>query len=128
MSGSAPVCLIPGHEEQRAFLQLIDLGFRLVYAPAARVTHPLSALSAEALWMRSLRRMQASAAYLTLLMVEEPRHRSEVLGYIARKLGGGLRRHAVHGAEEILISRLSRIMARLQGPGLYFKARSKGRV
>jgi hypothetical protein len=114
---------VPGHEEQHAFLQLIDLGFRLVYVPTARVTHPLPAQSEEELRLRSLRRMQASSAYLTLLMVEEPRYRHEVIGYIIRKLWRRTKPHS--GANGVQISRVRRLFARLEGPGLYFRARSE---
>ena len=77
---------VRGHEEQRAFLDLVELGFRLVYEPEAQVRHPLRSKSAEELRRRSLVRMQATAAYFTLLMVEEPQHRHEVLSYIWSKL------------------------------------------
>lgn len=113
---------VPGHEEQHVFLQLIDLGFRLVYAPTARVTHPVVHQGyAEELLLRGLRRMQASSAYLTLLMVEKPRYRREVLGYILRKVFSSGKMHT--GANEIQISRIRCLLARLQGPGLYFKSR-----
>jgi len=111
---------VPGHEEQYAFLQLIDLGFRLVYTPDARVTHPLRGCSAEELRMRSLRRMQASSAYLTLLMVEQRRHRRKVLGYIFRKSFGRTKLHG--GSKGVRISKIRCLIARLQGPGLYFKS------
>jgi glycosyltransferase involved in cell wall biosynthesis len=116
---------MPGHEEQHAFLELIDRGFRLVYEPAARVTHPLSARCAEELRTRSLRRMQASSAYLTLLMVEEPKHWREVLRYVIGKFSGS---HPKGVRAEDQIPVLRRVLARMQGPGLYFKALSQGRT
>ena len=117
---------VPGHEEQHAFLELIDLGFRLVYEPAARVTHPLSARCAEELRTRCLRRMQASSAYLTLLMVEEPKHWREVLGYVIGKFRSSPQPQSVHAGDRI--PALQKVLARMQGPGLYFKARSQGRT
>jgi GT2 family glycosyltransferase len=116
-----PGTLVPGHEEQHAFLQLIDLGFRLVYTPAASVTHPFPARSAQELQLRIMHRMQASSAYLTLLMVEEPQHRGDVLRYIIRKLRHEANRH--FEADRIQIHGLRRFFARLQGPGLYYKSR-----
>jgi glycosyltransferase involved in cell wall biosynthesis len=113
---------LPGHEEQRAFLDLIELGFRLVYAPGAYVRHPLHAKSAEELRRRSLVRMQATSAYITLLMVEEPRHRREVLTYIWNKLWQSSASRVVPGAEAASLHR--RLLARLQGPGRYFRSRS----
>lgn len=117
---------VPGHEEQQAFLRLIDLGFRLVYVPTARVTHPSHQSSAEDLRVRSLRRMQASSAYLALLMIEEPKFRREVLGYIFYKMFNRVK--APEGSYKEPISRLRCLLARLQGPGLYFKSRSEHRV
>lgn len=112
---------VPGHEEQLAFLQLIDLGYRLVYAPAARVTHPLPAPSIENLRKRKLHRMQAASAYFTLLMVEEPRHRREILTYIVNKLWREVEpRDVVAG---VRISRIQNFLARVQGVALYLKSR-----
>jgi GT2 family glycosyltransferase len=112
---------VPGHEEQRAFLQLINLGYRLVYAPTACVTHPLPAPTIEELRQRGMRRLQASSAYLTLLMIEEPGHRREVLGHILRKLRAAMKRNRGMTAEQS--SRFQCFMARLHGIGLYFKSR-----
>jgi glycosyltransferase involved in cell wall biosynthesis len=113
---------VPGHEEQRAFLDLIELGFRLVYEPEACVRHPLRSKTAEELRRRSLVRMQATAAYFTLLMIEEPRHRHEVLSYIWSKLRRRSEPRAAYGGEPV--SQLRRLLARLQGPAMYFRARS----
>ena len=117
---------VPGYEEQHAFLQLIDLGFRLVYSPEACVIHRSPERSAEELRRRGLRRMQASAAYLTLLLVEEPQHRREVLQYLRRKLTA-TRSNTRDGAAGLDIPLLRRFLARLQGPWLYFKSRSQSR-
>jgi glycosyltransferase involved in cell wall biosynthesis len=114
---------VPGHEEQRAFLELIDLGFRLVYAPTSRVIHPLPAPSVIELRTRRLYRMQASSAYFTMLFVEDPRHRREILEYIMSKLWGESDQHDVVAGE--YIPRMRRFLARLRGPLLYFKSRSK---
>lgn len=114
---------VPGHEEQRAFLQLINLGFRLVYAPTACVTHPLPAPTIEELRRRGVRRLQASSAYLTLLMIEEPRHRREVLGHILRKLQAASKPKGGMTAEHSF--RLQCLIARLHGIGLYFISRQE---
>ncbi len=112
---------IPGHEEQRAFLQLVDRGFRLVYVPTAHVTHPLPAPSVEELRTRRLCRMQAASAYFTLLLVEEPIHRREIIQYIISKLRGGANPYDV--VFEGHVSRMRSVLARLQGPALYLKSR-----
>jgi len=112
---------LPGHEEQRAFLDLIHLGFRLVYAPAACVLHPLVPKTKEELRLRSLLRIQASAAYITLLLVEEPRHRREVFAYVLHKFRG---RSSVQPPEnQVSNPVLPSYWARLQGPGIYFRMR-----
>jgi glycosyltransferase involved in cell wall biosynthesis len=113
---------VRGHEEQRAFLDLIELGFRLVYEPMAQVRHPLQLKSPEELQRRSLIRMQATAAYVTLLMVEEPQHRHEVLSYIWNKLWKSNGTRTASGTAPAF--RLRGLLARLQGPGLYFRSRS----
>ena len=121
-----PGTAISGHEEQRAFLQLIDLGYRLVYTPKAIVSHPSEMLSVLQLRSRSLRRMQASSAYLTLLMVEEARFRKKLLQCIFRKLWRTIR--ATGGDYTKQLSGPRRLLARLQGPGLYLRSRWVHRV
>ncbi len=117
---------VPGHEEQHAFLQLIELGFKLVYVPTARVAHPLHKGSAEELRERSLCRMRASSAYLTLLVVEKPRVWGRIMTYIVRRVFGTVNPHG--SSHAIQISRLKCFLARLQGPELYFKSRKQHRV
>lgn len=112
---------IPGHEEHHAFLQLLDLGYQLVYTPEAVVTHPSRPLSTLELQNRSLHRMQASSAYLTLLLVEEGRHRRDVLVGIIRKLGNWLGTPAGSANEQV--SRTHCLIARLHGPVLYLRSR-----
>ena len=116
-----PGTFIPGQEEQRAFLQLIELGYRLVYTPAASVIHPLPLRSSAELRRRSLRRMQAWSAYLTLLIVEDRRYCREIFGYIVRKLLPLGKPH--HSGMGEPISGLRCLLARLQGPALYLSSR-----
>jgi O-antigen biosynthesis protein len=111
---------VPGHEEQRAFHQLIELGFRIVYQPAACVTHPLLPRPADELRRRSLHRMQASGAYLTLLLMEEPAHRREVLVHILHRLK---QEPSAERSGETLPPLFKQLIARLQGPVLYFRSR-----
>ncbi|MDR3764695.1 MAG: glycosyltransferase [Acidobacteriota bacterium] len=114
---------VPGHEEQRAFHELIELGYRIVYQPAARVVHPSSPRTPAALQRRALLRMQASSAYLMLLLCEEPRHRREVFAHMFGKL------RPANGAEHnpVPLARWRRIAARLSGLLLYFRARAGSR-
>jgi glycosyltransferase involved in cell wall biosynthesis len=76
---------IPGHEELKAFFELVELGFRLVYAPRSVVRHAFPR-SMEELRRRGLRAVEASAAYLTLLLFEQPFYRKETWDYIKGKI------------------------------------------
>ena len=114
---------VPGHEEQRAFHELIELGYRLVYQPASRVVHPSTPRSAAELQRRSLLRMQATSAYALLLLCEAPGHRREVLAYFTGKL------HASPDSQGAAapLARWRRWAARLSGLFLYVRSRSLNR-
>ncbi len=77
---------ISGHEELKLFFELVERGFRLVYAPRSVVRHAFPH-SMEELRMRGLRAVEASAAYLTLLLFEQPAYRRQTWDYIKGKLG-----------------------------------------
>ena len=77
---------ISGHEELKAFFELVDRGFRLVYAPRSVVRHAFPH-SMEELRRCGLRAVEASAAYLTLLFFEQPAYRRQTWDYIKGKLG-----------------------------------------
>ncbi len=114
---------VPGHEEQRAFHELIELGYRLVYQPAARVVHPSTPRTAAELQRRSLLRMQATSAYALLLLCEAPRHRREVLAYFCGKLSAS----SISPGGPAPLARWRRWFARLSGLFLYVRARSLDR-
>lgn len=116
--------LLEGCEEHKAFFELIDLGYRVVYTPAAVVRHPPPASSA-VLRARHLRAATASAGYLTLLLTEQPRYRKATFTYMRQALTGT--RRSWRGPETTPRSRIApwwRVaLASLAGPLLYARAR-----
>ncbi len=72
---------IAGGEEHYAFFQLVNLGYRVVYTPAAVVRHPVPS-SLHAVRTRHRRYLAASAGYLALFFAEQPRYRSQILKYV----------------------------------------------
>jgi len=117
---------IPGHEELKAFFDLIERGYRIVYTPYSVVRHAFPR-SLEQLRQRALRSIEASAAYLALLLSEQPAHRKETWGYIKSKL----KRvspiyHRGTGKGQALIPGYRVMIARLKGVSLYFATRLSG--
>jgi glycosyltransferase involved in cell wall biosynthesis len=84
---------VPAGEEHHAFFSLVELGYRVVYAPDAVVRHPYPATLA-ALRARHVATVASSAAYLLHLLLEAPRHRRLALGFALRALRGGGERPA----------------------------------
>ncbi|MGC2423849.1 MAG: glycosyltransferase [Nitrospirota bacterium] len=114
---------ISGHEELKAFFELVDRGFRLVYAPRSVVRHAFPH-SIEELRRRGLRAVEASAAYLTLLLFEQPAYRRETWDYIKGKL---VRIKPLYRPEATSGNPLAPgyriLLARIKGVLLYFATR-----
>jgi cellulose synthase/poly-beta-1,6-N-acetylglucosamine synthase-like glycosyltransferase len=114
--------LVPGGEENYAFCQIISLGYRVIYTPAAVVRHhtPLSYQEARA-W--HLEVAGSVGAYLAFLMAEQPQHRMS----IARLLLTGLRRRppaSAAGADPArLAPRWRQLLAAFSGAGSYMGKR-----
>ena len=118
--------LIQGAEELKAFFELIDRGYRVVYAPRSVVRHAIPT-SPEQLRQRALRRIEASTAYLALLLCEQPAHRKETWAYIKSKLKRVTplySRGTIEG--QALIPGYRVVRARLKGALLYFATRLSG--
>jgi glycosyltransferase involved in cell wall biosynthesis len=114
---------ICGHEELKAFFELADRGFRLVYAPRSVVRHAFP-YTIEELGRRALRAVEASSAYLTLLLFEQPAYRRQTWGYIKGKLGRLTplyRRETARGKP--LVPGYRVLFARGKGVLLYFATR-----
>jgi glycosyltransferase involved in cell wall biosynthesis len=97
---------IPAGEEHHAFYCLVDLGYRVVYTPAAVVRHPYPATLA-ALRARHFATVGTSAAYLLYLLLEAPRHRRLALDFALRALRGAGQPSAAE-AERARLGPLSR--------------------
>jgi GT2 family glycosyltransferase len=113
---------IHGGEEPKASFELVDRGWRLVYVPGSVVRHAFPH-SQEELRRRALRAVEASSAYLTLLLFEVSEHRMKTWGYIKKKLK---RVAPVYkrdtGFKQLPIPGYRVLAARLKGVFLYFNA------
>ncbi len=118
--------VIPGAEEHFAFFQLIDLGYGSVHLPDSVVRHP--ALQSEAELRRfHLEMAEIAAAYATLLFVEYPAHRLEVVRQIVSRVLRGPSKDRAISAKAVRISTWQRLRAAFGGLGLYWKTRSSRR-
>jgi cellulose synthase/poly-beta-1,6-N-acetylglucosamine synthase-like glycosyltransferase len=117
---------LDGYGEHFAFFQLIEKGFRVVYTPAAVVRHAVPDTLAE-LRARHLKDLANATAYMTLLLVEHPRHRRAVLRYIAQGLRGAPRPWRSHAPARRprIVSTRRKLLARLSGPFLYWQTRRR---
>jgi len=113
---------ISGGEEHYAFFCLIELGYRVVYAPDAQVYHPYPA-DLQIFCGHYLRQLAASTGYLTLLFFEEPNHRRRLMRYVFEALRGVRRtwRTASLRCPARLVSRCRSYPALLLGPLLYLR-------
>jgi glycosyltransferase involved in cell wall biosynthesis len=116
----AVVC---GDEEHHAFLSMIGLGYRVAHTPQAVVRHPFPSTMRE-LRSRELRSLASTMGYVTLLFVEEPRHRRALIRYVAEALGGKPRvwRGQVQRRSR-LVPWWRMLFARASGPLLYARSR-----
>jgi len=111
--------LIEGGEELKAFFELVDLGYRLVYASRSVVRHAFPR-SEEQICQRALRLIEASTAYLVLSLCERPVYRKETWGYIKRKLKRVKQIYSFSSVKQALIPGHLVLAARLKGVCLYF--------
>jgi GT2 family glycosyltransferase len=95
--------IMHGGEEDYAFLSLIKLGYRIVYAPAAVVRHPCPAtLTKLRAW--HLATLAGSFGFLAFLFSEEPDCRGLLLRHLLRRLPRSRRRsfqRAPHEARQL---------------------------
>jgi O-antigen biosynthesis protein len=114
-----------GAEGPYALFSLIDRGRRVVYTPQAVVRHPYPRTMPE-LRAWHLRSLSNATAYMTLLLVEEPRYRWAVIRYVAEAVRGKRRawRPPLPGTQPYprLIPRWRAGLALLAGPVLYLWA------
>ncbi len=118
--------LIPRNEEPKAFFELVERGYRVVYTPNSMVRHAYPRVP-ELLRPRAFHAIEASTAYLALLLCEQSAHRKETWDYIKSKLKrvtplykrGTSKGRALIPAYRVMI-------ARLKGVFLYFATRLSG--
>jgi glycosyltransferase involved in cell wall biosynthesis len=113
-------------EEHYAFFTIIRAGQAIAYLPDAIVRHDYPTTTA-AFRRRRFRILQGSAAYMLMLLVEEPEFRRETLRYMW-EAARGKRRSWRHGdVDERLGSRLQLLMAVSAGVPLYLRTLFAGR-
>jgi glycosyltransferase involved in cell wall biosynthesis len=111
-----------GFEEYYLFFKLIGSGARIAYVPDAVVRHGPDS-SGEPRAQRIASAHLRSAAYLTMLLVEEPEYRRQLARYVAQMLRG----HRLPWRPEEPPSRLKLLAAGCRGPFFYLRNRLAGR-
>jgi cellulose synthase/poly-beta-1,6-N-acetylglucosamine synthase-like glycosyltransferase len=112
-------------EEHYAFFSLIDRGYRVAYTPQAIVTHPQPP-TMEEVRVQYMKGYAALTGYITLLLVENPRHRLATLKYIFEALRGVQRTWRYAGTNDLPPTSIDapwrRFVAYLLGPMLYMRS------
>jgi len=111
----------PG-EEHYAFFTIIRAGHAVAYLPDAIVHHRYPATIA-ALRRRRFRILQGAAAYMVMLLVEEPEFRRDTLRYMEQAIRGTRRPWRRGHADARLATRLQLLAAACAGPPLYLRTR-----
>ena len=112
-----------GFEEHYLFFTMIKSGSRVAYVPGAVVRHRGVELSADPETHRTARAHCYSAAYLTMLLVEEPEFRPRTLRYIVRVLRRGRNPWRPPSPNGHRASGLNMLAAGYRGPLLYLRSR-----
>ena len=117
--------ILNGGEEHCAFYTLIELGYRIVYNPAAVIRHP-DPRTADEVRKRHLRLLAIAAAYITRLAVEHPSSRRPLAHYIFDRLRGTRRPWTDRPAKAgpTLVPRWLTLLTMLSGPWIYLRSRS----
>ncbi len=76
---------IPRGEESKAFFDLVERGYCVVYAPGSVVRHPYSR-DWDQLRQRAIKAIEVSVAYVALTLCEQRAYRRKTWGYIRSKL------------------------------------------
>jgi glycosyltransferase involved in cell wall biosynthesis len=110
-----------GGGEHHAFVSLVNLGYRVAHTPNAVVRHPFPA-TMSLLEGRYLRDLTASAAFFTMMLVEERTFRSRTLRYLWESVR---RKHRVWRGDSPskprIVSRLRAGAALALGPFRYLQ-------
>jgi O-antigen biosynthesis protein len=121
--------LIDGAEEHYAFFSLLELGYRVVHTPIAVVYHPFPRAMKQ-LRRRNLQDAASTAAYITLLLAENPGYRRMLLRYLFEGLQGKRRiwRNSAGQSHPVIAPRWRQLLAAISGPLLYARLRFERRV
>jgi len=116
------------NEEQQAFFELIERGYRVVYTPQAKVQHPYARTMRE-LRTRHLQTIHFSSAYVAWLFAEKPACRKEVLAFVSSWILGRWPAVAAGAGPRLeLAARWQVLLALISGPlrcGMARRARSR---
>lgn len=114
-------------EDGHAILELIELGYRIAYAPAAVVRHPDPRTRAQ-VRTRYPRDVAAASAYFVMLFVERPRHRRDAVRYALQALAGrGRNWRPAPPLRPAVVPRWRVWLALASGPLLYGRGALSGR-
>lgn len=114
---------IHGGEETKALFELVEKGWRAVYAPGSVVRHGFPR-SEEECRRRALMAIEASTVYLILLFVEHPSHRKETWRHIYGRLKRVTPLYSrATGSDKPLIPAYRVLAARMKGVCLYLSMR-----
>jgi len=115
--------ILGGYEEHHAFFSLIDRGYRVVYAPDAIVSHPFGRPEGD-YRAHQITDTAAVTAYITLLLVEQPRYRRALLNFVVQALRRAPPRldRAQGTVPPNMIPRWTKPFLWLWGPVLYLRS------
>jgi cellulose synthase/poly-beta-1,6-N-acetylglucosamine synthase-like glycosyltransferase len=116
---------IPG-EEHYAFFTILRAGHAIAYVPEAVVHHDFPATAAQLRHQRT-RILRGSAAYMAMLLVEEPEHRRDTFRYLWEAVRGTRRAWRPVQPEERFAGRLELLAAAAIGLPLYARSVITGR-
>jgi cellulose synthase/poly-beta-1,6-N-acetylglucosamine synthase-like glycosyltransferase len=119
---------LPGSEEHYAFFELLRDGHAIAYEPAAVVHHPAPATTA--LVERRMRAiLRTAAAYLVMLLIEQPDCRRGALRYLFEAMPGQRRGWRAAAAPVAPVAaqlrRGERLRSALTGPAVYVRCRRR---
>jgi glycosyltransferase involved in cell wall biosynthesis/SAM-dependent methyltransferase len=111
-------------EGHYAVFQLVERGFKAVYAPEAVVSHPYP-LTADDTRRRNYRDLALATAYSAFLFVEEPRYRRRLVRYTLQAVRGKERpwRSELARSGRSILPRRRLPSAFARGIGLYLRSR-----
>ena len=111
--------LLDGGEDHIIFVSVINAGYRVVRVPKAVVRHPFPA-DPEFRLARQYRDLQTTIAYMIFLLIEFPKFRVEIAGFLFRAV---LKRVAgIARGRDGRMPRSLALKAIVRGPLLYWRA------